>query len=97
MQFEQCIRKVGHATFIPLALSSTGGVGKAATVFFKRLASMLSEKERILYSKVMGWLQCRLSFVLLSYSIMCIRGARSTQHHPVTESIDPQLAEGQVR
>ena len=38
----------------------------------------------------------RLSFTLLSYSIMCIRGARSTPHHPVTNSIYLQLAEGQV-
>ena len=31
--------------FTPLVLSSTGGMGKAATTFYKRLSSMLSERE----------------------------------------------------
>ena len=94
-QYEQRIREVEHGTFTPLVLSSTGGMGKAATVFYKRLASMLSEKRGIPYSKAMGWLRCRMSFALLRCSIMCIRGARSSRHHPATEYIDLQLAEGQ--
>ena len=59
-QYEQRVREVEHATFTPLVLSSTGGMGKAATVFYKRLASMLSEKRGIQYSKTstMGWLRC---------------------------------------
>ena len=60
----------------PSLPSSTGGMGKAATVFFKR--SMFSEKKGIPYSKAMGWLRCRLNFALLCCSIMCIRGARLT-------------------
>ena len=95
-QYDQCVREVEHATFTPLVLSSTGGMGKAATVFYQRLASMLSEKRGIQYSKTIGWLRCRMSFALLRCSIMCIRGARSSQHHPATEAIDLQLAEGQL-
>ena len=94
-QYEQRIREVEHATFTPLVLSSTGGMGKAASVFYKRLASMISEKRDVPYSKTMGWLRCRLSFALLRCSIMCIRGSRSSHLHPVMESIDLQLAEGQ--
>ena len=45
-----------------LILSSSGGMGKDATVFYKWLASMLSEKRGIQYSKMMGWLHCQLSF-----------------------------------
>ena len=80
----------------PLVLSSTGGMGTAATVFYQRLASMLSEKRGIQYSKTIGWLRCRMSFALLRCSTMCIRGASSSQHHPATEAIDLQLAEGQL-
>ncbi|MDA8002156.1 MAG: reverse transcriptase domain-containing protein, partial [Alphaproteobacteria bacterium] len=94
-QYEQRIREVEHATFTPLVLSSTGGMGKAASVFYKRLASMISEKRDVPYSKTIGWLRCRLSFALLRCSIMCIRGSRSSHLHPVMESIDLQLAEGQ--
>ena len=70
-----------------LILTSSGGMGKAATVFYKRLTSMLSEKRGIQYSKMMGWLHCQLSFALLQCSIMCIRAARSFLHYPATESI----------
>ena len=84
------------AAFTPLVLSSTGGMGKAATVFYKRLTSMLSEKRDVPYSKTIGWLHCRLSFALLCCSIMCIRGSRSSHHHPAMESMDLQLAEGQI-
>ena len=95
-QYDQRVREVEHATFTPLVLSSTSGMGKAATVFYQRLASMLSEKRGIQYSKTIGWLRCRMNFALLRCSIMCIRGARSSQHHPATEAIDLQLAEGQL-
>ena len=95
--YEQRIREVEHASFTPLVLSSTGGMGKAATVFYKRLASMLSEKRDATYSKTIGWLRCQLSFALLRSSIMCIRGARSSKHHlAIGSPIDLQLAEGQV-
>jgi len=95
-QYDQRVREVEHATFTLLDLSSTGGMGKAATVFYQWLASMSSEKRGIQYSKTIGWLRCRMSFALLLCSIMCIRGARSSQHHPATEDIDLQLAEGQL-
>ena len=45
---------------------------------YKRLASLLSVK-RDQHNHELG---CRLSFSLLCSSIMCIRGARSSQGHP---------------
>ena len=45
-----------HATFTPLMLSTTEGMGRAASIFFKRLASLLSDKRNIHYNKgvIMG-------------------------------------------
>jgi hypothetical protein len=40
--YEERIREVEHVTFTPLVLSTTGEMGKAAAVFYKRLVSMLS-------------------------------------------------------
>ena len=81
-------------------MSTTGGMGKAATTFYKRLASMLSEKRDVLYAKTLNWIRCRLSFALLRASIMSIRGARSSRHHPVLEAvqgpIDLQITEGHI-
>ncbi len=86
-----------HATFTPLVMSATGGMGCAATTFYKRLASMIAEKRGTAYAVTLNWIQCRLSFALLRASIMAIRGARSSRHHPATESpIDLQLAEGHL-
>ena len=86
-----------HGTFIPPVLSSTSGMGRAASVFYKKLASLLSEKRDVHYSKIMGWIRCWLSFAFLKASLMCIRGARSTKHRPILDDpIDIQLAEGHL-
>ena len=72
--YEQRIREVEHASFTPLVMSVTGGLGPAATTTYKRLASLLSTKWNQPYGTVMAWLRCRLSFSLLRSSIMCFRG-----------------------
>ena len=99
-QYEQRVQEVEHSTFTPLVMSTTGGMGRAATTFYKRLASMISDKRDVPYSKAINWIRCRLSFALLRASIMSIRGARSSQHRPASESIqgpiDLQLAEGHI-
>ena len=99
-QYEQRVREVENATFTPLVFSTTGGMGRAATTFYRRLASLLSEKRGTFYSKTMDWVRCRLNFALLRASIMSIRGARSSRFHPalegIQEPIDLQLAEGHV-
>ena len=75
--YKQRIRDVEHGSFTPLVMSVTGGMGRIATTFYKRLASLLSNKWNQPYSNTMGWLHCHLCFALLRSSIMAIRGARS--------------------
>ena len=96
-QYDQRVREIEHATFTPLVLSTMGGMGRAATTFYKRLAAMMAEKRDVPYAVTLNWIRCRLSFALLRASIMSIRGVRSSRHHPVTECpIDLQLAEGRL-
>ena len=80
--YDQRVREVKHGFFTPLVLSATGGLGKAASVTYKRLAALLSEKWDQPYSHVVGWLCCRLSYSLLRSAILCIRGARSSTGRP---------------
>ena len=95
-QYDQRIREVEHSTFTPLVLSTTGGMGRAATTFYKRLAAMLSEKKDVPYSKMIGWICCRMSFSLLRASIMSIRGTRSSAPRgALREPIELQATEGQ--
>ena len=77
--YAQRIVDVEHSSFTPVVLSVSGGLGREATQFYKRLASLLSTKWDQPYSTTISWLRCCLSFSLLRSSIMCIRGARSTK------------------
>ena len=70
--YEQRVREIERGSFTPLVLSLTGGLGNAATLCFKRLASMLATKRDQPYSTTMAWLRCSLSFCLLRSSIRCI-------------------------
>ena len=85
-EYGQRVRDVERGVFTPLVLSSTGGMGKEATTFFKRLADMIAKKRKQHYSIVIGWLRCRISFASLRSAIMCIRGSRSSYHQPIHDS-----------
>ena len=96
--YDQRIREIERGSFAPLVFSATGGMGPAAQIVYKRMASMISEKSSQSYSTTMGWIRCRLSFSLLRSAIMCIRGSRSSYHHPIYPSvpIDVIAREGRV-
>ena len=68
-----------QSSFTPLVFSATGGMAAEATVFYKRLASLLSDKRDSNYAGVMGWVRCCLSFSLLRSAIRCLRGSRSSR------------------
>ena len=99
-QYDQKIRDVEHSTFTPLVLSTTGGMGRAATTFYKRLAAMLSERRDVPYSKMIGWIRCHLSFALLRASILFVRGARLSANRPANGALHVPVelpsAEGQL-
>jgi len=84
--YGQRVQEVEHASFTPIVLAATGELAHEATIFYKRLAALLSTKWGFDYSVVMGWLRCCLSFSLLHSAIQCIRGAHSSigitlEHH----------------
>ena len=78
--------------------AATGGMGHEASTFYKRLASLLSDKWKEHYAVVLGWIRCRLSFCLLRSAIQCIRGARSSEGHYITsDPIDLIQSEARLR
>ena len=92
--YEERIREVEHGSFTPLAFSTSGGMGRAATTTYKHLARLLSDKWNSPYSVVMG---CSLGFSLLRSSVMCIRGSRSRSKCPcVPPAVDLAVAEGHL-
>ena len=95
--YEQRVREVEHASFTPLVFSSTGGLGPAATTFYKRLASMLSDKWKQPYTTI-DWFRYRLSFYLLRSSIsLCIGGARSSAHSKLVAAVDLAVTDLRLR
>ena len=88
-KYEERIREVEHGTFTPLVFSATGGMGTTAEIFYKRLASLISEKNNQDYATTMGWIRCCISFSLIRSAVMCVRGSRSSYHHPISPSSMP--------
>ncbi len=76
-------REAEGSSFTPLVLSSTGGMGREANTFYKRLASLISDKQDSPYSQAMALIRCRLSFSLLRSAMLCVRGTRSSKRHLV--------------
>ena len=78
-------------------------MGTIATSVYKRLASLMAEKQGRLYSWTLLWLIYKMLtelFVMLQSAIMCIQGSRSffppNFSFATTESIDLAIHEGQV-
>ena len=82
MHYKVTHTEIEHPSFSLLVFSTSGGMGTKATVVYKRLASMLSDKHNQPYSKMVHWLRWRLSFFLLRSLIRCLRGSRSSIHDP---------------
>ena len=86
--YDQRVREIEHGSFSQLVFTTTGGMGTVATVIYKRLAAMIAEKHEKPYSQTMQWIRCRLNFSLLRSAIMCLRGSRSSRHHPEDHRIN---------
>ena len=77
-QYGGRVREVELASFItPQVFSTTGGMGREGNVFYKRLASLLADKQGWAYGTTMSWIRCVLTFSLLRSAVMCLRGSRS--------------------
>ena len=97
-EYNQRIQNVERGVFTPLVFSTTGGIGREGTMFYKRLEDMLSHKQEKPYPIVMGWLRCCLSFAILRSAIMFIRGTRSSFGFAVNEgNLTLASVEGQVQ
>ena len=83
--YEQRVLDVEHGTFTPLVLSTSGGWGLSATVAFKRLAGLISEKYDQPYSSTLSFIRCKIAFSLIDSAISCLRAPRSAFHVPARD------------
>ena len=80
--YERRALDVEHGSFTPLVFSTSGGWDPSATVTFKRLASLISNKVSRPYSATLGLIRCKIAFSLSGLAVMCLRGARASIHNP---------------
>ena len=87
------IIEVEKATFTPLVFSTSGGMGKEASIFLKRLATLLAPKTNQTYSNTMAYIRRRLRFDLLKTTLIALRGHRGKSYQPPTpvEDLDINL------
>ena len=81
-KYERRVLDVEHGSFTPLVFSTSGGWGPSATVTFRRLVSLISNKVSQSYSATLGFIRCKIAFSLIDSAVMCLRGARSSIHNP---------------
>ena len=62
LMHDQRVRDIEHGSFSPQVFSTTGSMGTTATVVYRRLASMTSEKYGKPYNKSMQWIICNLNY-----------------------------------
>ena len=97
LEYGQRVREVEHGCFTPLVCTTSGRMAPEATVFLKRLASMLSEKRGEPYSTTMAWLRCVTGFCLVRSALRCLRASpRADKFIVNTESIAEAVAGGQL-
>ena len=87
------IIEIEHGYFTPLVFSATGGRGREAQNFFKRLAEMVSEKKKTNYSETVTWLNRKINFSLIKSLHVCLRGSRSAVHQMRESVFNPDTAE----
>ena len=83
-EYSHRVREIEKGSFTPLVFSTTGGMGREATVVFQRLASLISDKTGDSYSVVLGWMRSRVSFSLLRSALLCLRGSHTKRHRSDT-------------
>ena len=78
-QYNQRVMNIEHGTFTPLIFSVTGVMGKECAMFHKHLADKIARKTEEQYSKVIGVIRCRLSFLILRAALLCVRRNRTKE------------------
>ena len=83
--YNRRIIDIDHGTFTPIVLSTTGGMGKEAETFFKKVADKMSRKTDQRYSEAISFIRKRLRFDLLRTTIIALRGERGRTNKDAVE------------
>ena len=83
---------IGEGTFTPLVYSTSGGLGNECQTFYRHLANKIATKTSDKYEKVLNWIRCRLSFMVVKAALFCLRGSRIVNKEAINIVEDFSLA-----
>ena len=82
------IMNVEHGTFIPLVFSVNRGMAKEFLKSHKFVAEKIANKSGRRYEKVLSVIKCKLSFLILRASVICVRSSCSLTTHSENHPVD---------
>ena len=97
--YSRRVLNIEHGTFTPLVFNTTDGMGKECLRNHSQLAELIAIKKGEQYAKTMSWIRSRISFALLRYAPVCLRGSstlRIIQRDIKNADIDIETAEGAI-
>ena len=56
-------------------------MARQSQIFYKRMAELMAEKRGEKKGFFTAWLRCKLSFLLVKSTLLCLRGTRSSRTH----------------
>ena len=86
--YNQRVMNIEHGTMTPLIFTVNGSMGPECAQFHRCLASKIAEKTGQSYSDIINYIRCRLSFIILRATILCLRGSRARPSKSNTEMGD---------
>ena len=87
-QYNNRIMNVEHGTFTPLVFSVNRGMAKECLKLHKFVAEKIANKSGCRNEKVLSIIKCKLSFLILRASLMCVRGSCSLTTHSGNHAVD---------
>ena len=86
------VLEVERGTFKPFVFTTTGGMSDECQRYHSCLAELLAVKKRENYASTITWIKIRVSFTILRYALVCLRGSRSRRRGaPNTHETDGEL------
>ena len=68
-KYNDRVMNIEQWTFTPLVYSTSDGLGNECQTFYRHLANKIATKTIDKYEKVLTWIRCRLSFIVVKAAL----------------------------
>ena len=75
-QYAERVMEIEQGTFTPLVFTTTGGMADECVKYHSRLAELIANKKGESYSSPNSWIRAKVSFAIVRFAILCLRGSR---------------------